>query len=233
MTELEGSIGEADQPRYRVPQMFENPPHLAVLALLQRQGHPGVRALLAVELGADRAIGDRVDGDASGERGEPRRIDKPVHPHLVAPHPAGRRQFEAAGERAVIGQEEEALGIEVEAADRDESRQAGGQRPEHRRPAPLVLMAGDEAGGLMKAPEARPLRLGQRSAVDPDLVLRRHRDCRAGEDGAVDRDPPFVDPAFGVAARAQPGTRHDLGDAFWLADRRLCHGGDPFWRGRG
>jgi len=77
MAELERPISEADQPCYRVPQMFENPSHLAVLALLQRQGDPGVRSLLAVDLDADRAIGDAVDGDPSGERGEPRGIDKP------------------------------------------------------------------------------------------------------------------------------------------------------------
>src|ERR1700687_1416248 len=77
MAELERPISKADQPGDRIAEMFHDPPHLAVLSLLQRQGDPGVGALLAVELGADRSIGDAIDGDAAGERGEPRRVDKP------------------------------------------------------------------------------------------------------------------------------------------------------------
>jgi hypothetical protein len=152
MAELEGAVGEADQPGDPIPQMFENPPDLSVLALLQGQGDPGVGALLAVELGADRAIGDAVDGNAARQRSEPRRIDKTVHPHLVAPHPAGRRQFEAAGKRTVIGQQQQALGIEIESADRQQARQALGQRAKHRRPILLVAVRGDEPGRLVIAP---------------------------------------------------------------------------------
>src|SRR5438874_1843133 len=98
MAELERPVGEADQPRHGVAEMLEGAAHLAVLALLQRQGEPGVRALLAVERGADRAISDAVDGDAAAERSQPRRVDRAVHPHPVAPYPTRRRQFEAAGE---------------------------------------------------------------------------------------------------------------------------------------
>src|SRR6266851_9499187 len=40
MAELERPISKADQPGDRIPEMFENPADLAVLALLQRQGDP-------------------------------------------------------------------------------------------------------------------------------------------------------------------------------------------------
>src|SRR5580704_17700123 len=104
-TELERAVGETDEPRHRIAEMFEDAAHLAVLALAQAERDPRVRSLLAFELGADRAVGDAVDRDASFQTGEAGFIDKAVHPHLVAAQPAGRRQFEPAGERAVIGEE--------------------------------------------------------------------------------------------------------------------------------
>src|ERR1700680_3607040 len=79
MAELKRSVSEADQPGDRISQMFENAAHLAVLALLQRQGDPGVGALLAFEVGADRAIDDAVDGGAARQGGEPRRVDETAH----------------------------------------------------------------------------------------------------------------------------------------------------------
>src|SRR5207247_779234 len=65
MAELERPIGQTDQPCDRIAEMFENPAHLTVLPLLQRQGEPRVRALLAFEPGADRAIRDAVHLDAA------------------------------------------------------------------------------------------------------------------------------------------------------------------------
>src|SRR5688572_11141262 len=95
--ELEGAVGEPDQAGDGVAEMLEDAPHLAVLAFVQRQRDPGVGALLAVERGADRAVGEAVDRDAAGQRREPRRVDVAMHPHTVPAHPAGRRQFETAG----------------------------------------------------------------------------------------------------------------------------------------
>src|SRR5215831_18587796 len=99
--------------------MLEYLAHLAVLALAHSQCDPGVAALAALETGADRAIGHAVDRDALFESGEPVRIDLAMHPHLVAPQPSRRRQLEAARDPAVIGQQQQSLGIEVEAANRD------------------------------------------------------------------------------------------------------------------
>src|SRR5262252_3453238 len=65
MSELKGSIGQADQARHRVAEMLEDPPHLAVLPLLQGYRDPGVGALLALEPGAGRAIGNAVDCNTS------------------------------------------------------------------------------------------------------------------------------------------------------------------------
>jgi hypothetical protein len=39
--------------------------------------------------------------------------------HAVAAQPAGRRQLKRAGEPAVVGEQQEALGIEIEPSDAD------------------------------------------------------------------------------------------------------------------
>src|SRR5439155_22744130 len=54
IAQLEWAIGEADEPCHLVAEMFEDAPNLAVLAFLQGQRQPGVRALLAIERRADR-----------------------------------------------------------------------------------------------------------------------------------------------------------------------------------
>src|SRR5262245_45507723 len=103
--------------------MLEYLAHLAVLALAQSQRDPGVAALPALETGTDRAIAHAVDRDALFKSGEPVRIDLAMHPHLVAPQPSRRRQLEAAREPAIIGQQQQSFGIEIEAAYRNHSRQ--------------------------------------------------------------------------------------------------------------
>ena len=153
----ERAVGDPDQPRYRVAEMVEHAADFAVLALLQRQGQPGVRSLRPVERGADRAVGDAVDRDARRQRREAGGLDRAVHAHAIAPDPAGRRQFEAAGQPAVIGQQQQPLGIQIEPADRDQPRQTRGQRAEYGRPALLVAMRRDQPDSFVIAPQARPV----------------------------------------------------------------------------
>src|SRR4029077_19956215 len=69
--ELERPVGEADQPRHRIAEMLEHTPDLAVAPLAQPDLEPGIAALLALELGGDRPIGDALDGDAVGEALQP------------------------------------------------------------------------------------------------------------------------------------------------------------------
>src|SRR4051812_36189773 len=92
--ELERPVGEADQPRHRIAEMLEHTPDLAVAPLAQTHLEPGIAALLALELGGERPIGDAVDGDAVGESLQPVRLDDAVNAHLVAAQPAGRRQLQ-------------------------------------------------------------------------------------------------------------------------------------------
>ena len=53
----------------------------------------------------------------------------------------------------------------------------------------------------------------ERLAVDGDLVVVGDVERGAGQNRAIDGDAALLDPQLGVAARAQAGARHDLGDA--------------------
>ena len=136
---------------------------------------PDVGALHLVERGLDRAVAHAVDLDAVLELVERLLRDGAVRAHAVAAHPAGGGQLQVAGERAVVGEQQQALGVEVEPADGDDARQVLGQRVEHGRAALRVAVRGDEALGLVVAPQPRRLGGGQRLAVDQDAVARARR----------------------------------------------------------
>src|SRR3546814_13290310 len=78
---------------------------LTVLALAQADSQPGVGARRLVDRHLDRAVFDAVDADALLEIAELRLVQRPEHPHPVAPDPGGRRQLEVASELAVVGQQ--------------------------------------------------------------------------------------------------------------------------------
>src|SRR3546814_16982159 len=68
LAELEGAVAGADQPVDGPAEMFADLADLAVLALGQRHRHPGVVALLAVDLGVYGALGDALDRPAAPQR---------------------------------------------------------------------------------------------------------------------------------------------------------------------
>ena len=175
IAELERPVGDADQPVHAEPEMLEHALHLAVLAFAQADGQPEIRALHAVDLRLDRAVDHAVDGDAAAKLVERRLVDLAVRAHAVAPEPAGRGKLQHAREPAVIGEEQQALGVDVEPADRHHARQVRRKRGEDRRPALRVAVGGDEALRLVEEPEPRALARGERLAVDLDAVGWRRR----------------------------------------------------------
>ena len=131
----------------------------------------------------------------------------------IAPQPAGVGQFERARQPAVIGQQQQALGVEIEPADRDQPRQAFRQIVEHRRPPFGVGMGGHQAARLVIHEQPRALARRQRLAVDGDDVVGGDVERRRIDDAAVDGDAALHDPFLGIAARGEAGARHHLGDA--------------------
>ena len=193
--------------------MFEHLLDLAVLALAQPHRDPGVGALLAIELGFDRRVVDAVEADPAAQAVEHRLVDRSVRAHAISAQPPGRRQFEHPREAAVIGQKQEALGVDVEPADSDDPGQVRRQGVENRRPPLRIARRGDEAAGFMEQKKPRALGRGEPLAVDPDVVDVADVESRALQNLAVDAHSARGDPRFGVAARAEAGAGHHLGDA--------------------
>jgi hypothetical protein len=128
IAELERPECHPDQAIHLQPEMGEHVSHLAVLALADREGEPHIGALLPFERRLDRPVMNAVNGDATTQLVE---IGLP-HPTMgadaVAPQPSRLGQFQHPGERAIIGEHQQPLAIDVEAPDADEPGQIAGQR---------------------------------------------------------------------------------------------------------
>src|SRR6185437_5902852 len=144
--------------------------------------------------------------------------------HAVAPQPSGLRKLEQARKRAVIGEQQQAFGVEIETADADEAGQVGRQLLEDGRPALRIGARGHETARLVIEEEPRALAGRQWFAIDADTVAWRHVERRRGDDRAVDRDTAGGDPFLSLAAGSQTGARNRLGDAFTALVAALVYG---------
>ena len=169
--QLERPERDADQPVHLQPERFEHLAHLAVLALADGEGEPDIGALFAVERGLDRPVAHAVERDAAAQPVERLLRDAAERAHAVAAQPGGRRQFEHARQPAVIGEQQQPLGVEVEPADADQPRQVLRQRAEDGRPPLRVGMRGHQPARLVVEEQPRALAAAQR-------LRRPRRSCR-------------------------------------------------------
>src|SRR5260370_19679933 len=167
MTELERPVGDPNEARDIEPEMREDPTDLAILALLQRHGEPGIAALGALQLRADRPVGNPVERQPLLQRFEARRLDRSMNAHAIAPDPAARGKLQRPREAAVVGEEQQPFGGQVQASDRADARQLRRQALEHGRPALLVPMRGPQTPRLVVAPEPRGRSLSARACRTP------------------------------------------------------------------
>src|SRR5262249_49454578 len=100
-----------------------------------------------------------------------------------------------------------ALGAKVETADGHQPRQVGRQIVIDRRARLRIAGRCQEPAWLVIAKEARGLSRRKRLAIDQDSRFVTNRQRPAGDALALDDDAPGGDPAFGLAARAQPSPR--------------------------
>ena len=115
--------------------MLEHALHLAVLAFAQAHRQPEIRALHAVDLRLDRAVDHSVDGDAAAELIERRLVDLAMRTDAIASEPSGGGKLQDAREPAVIGEEQQAFGVDVEPPDRHHARKLRRENGKHRRAA--------------------------------------------------------------------------------------------------
>ena len=193
--------------------MREHDAHLPVAALGERDCEPGVLPVLAVKARLDRPVADAVHSVSPPEGGERALLGCATHPHPIAPPPAPRRMLQLAGERAVVGQQQQPLGVEVEPSDGDDVAELLSHFLEHGRAALRVAVAGDEARRLVIAPEPGRRRRRQGRTVHGNDAGVIDVGRRVGHDGATKRDPAGGDQPLGVAPRAEPRPGDPLGDA--------------------
>ncbi len=103
IAELERPERQPDEPVHFKAEMFQYALDLAIFALAQAHGHPGVGALHAIERGFDPGIMNAIERHAVFQRVELRLIRLAVGADTIAAQPACRRQFENARQAAVVG----------------------------------------------------------------------------------------------------------------------------------
>jgi len=210
-------VRQADQPVHLQADGLQDLADLAVLALVQGDREPEVGALRPllgfVEPCLDRTIADAVDGHALLQGVQPVLGRAAVRAGAVTADDPRGRHLQRPRQLTVVGQQQQAFGVDVEAPHRDQPRHAGGQRLEHRRPIQRILVRRHQPHGLVIAEQARGLGLAHHVAVDGDDVAGL--DLHAGriQRTAVDGHPALGDQALDVAARTDAGAGQQLGDA--------------------
>src|SRR6202453_539323 len=213
LAQLKRPVGHPDQPVHFEAEMRHHVADFAVLAFADRKHQPDIGAMVALQRRIDRPVFDAVDFDAFFQLVELGLRHFAMGANAIAPQPAGVGQFERARQPAIIGQQQQALGIEIEPADRDQPRQTLRQIIEYRRPAFRVGMGGHQAARLVKHEQAGALARRQRLAVDGHDIIGGDVERRRIDHTAVDRDAALPDPFLGVAARGETGAGHHLGNA--------------------
>jgi len=130
---------------------------------------------------------------------------------MVAAQDGVRGAKERRRQGPVVGQEEEAGRVEVEAADRVETPGPAAEQLTHRLPALRVGERAHHAARLVQHHRAPcPARVDA-LAIDRHQVALRHR-ARAERphDHAVDGDAARQDERLGMAARGDPGGAQEL-----------------------
>ena len=142
--------------------------------------------------------------------------------HAIAAQPAGVGQFQRTCQPTVIGEQQQALGVEVEPADRDQPRQAFGQIVEHGRPPFGIGMRRHQPARLVIEEQPRTLARRQFLAVDRNDVVRGDIQRRRIDDAAVHGDAALRHHLLGIATRSEPGAGEYLGDALAGLLRLRC-----------
>ena len=153
-----------------------------------------------------------VHGHAAAQGGELVIGGAAVQADTVFAQPAGCRQFELPLDRAVIGEQQQAFGGDVEPADRQHAGHVLGEGVEHGAAALLVAIGGHEARRLVIEPQARLGGGGEGLAIHRHLVRGGDVEGGAAHGLAVDGDTPGLDPALGFAAAGKARAGDDLGD---------------------
>ena len=159
--------------------------------------------------------------------------EQPHHAHRVFALDLVARMHHLVGELAGIREEQQPLGVEIEATDRDPLAVADvGQLFEHRRP-PLGVVARDDLAGGLVIHEDPCARLREANlhelAVDPHFVARGDFLTDVGR-LAVHRDSPGEDHLLHRTARAESARGQHLVQALRLGEDLVSGRAVARWR---
>src|SRR5690625_4725242 len=201
----------AHQPRHRVAHVLEHPPHDPVAALVQLDLHQrgrgqGLQHGEAVRAGRavlQRDAAAQVLGQGAGHL--------PLDGGDVGLGDLVGGVGEAVGELAVVRQQQQPLGLLVQASDVEEPLGPVGDVLGQGGPPLRVAHGGDHAGRLVERHGELGLVQLQPYAVDVDDGGDRvHPGAQLTDDDAVDGHPPGGDEALAGAAGAVAGAGQDL-----------------------
>ena len=115
--ELERAERQADEAVYLQTQMLKNAFDLAVFAFSEAKREPAIVALGLVEPRLDWPVLDAIDLNPGLQPIELFLINGSKRPYPVTAQPAGFGQLDGARQFSVIGEQQQAFGIDVEPAD--------------------------------------------------------------------------------------------------------------------
>jgi hypothetical protein len=228
--EREAADADANEAFDGHAEELEHVAEFAIAGLEQRDADDGVGALELDEL----ELGDGADGDGAlgavlaglafaeaaeldANAVEQGLIDAALDEGLVGLGDVEPWVGEGVGEVAVVGHEDEARGLEVEATDGEEAGLGGvvddlgdGGAVE------LGLVGGgdEHAFGLVDHQIELAFRLAEGAAVDEDAIgVGVDEDGKSPDDFAIDADATLLDEVFAGAAGGDAGVGHDALEA--------------------
>jgi len=193
-----------------MPDGLKHPPHLSLPPGMNGQLHPRGLLSSAQETSPRRARRPIIQQDAVPKAIERVLCRPPFDFGLVHLLHAEARVGEAEGQLAVVGDDEQALGISVEAAGGIEASILLPEQVEHGLPAALVASRGDRTPRLVQE-HVDPGLDHEGTAVELNAVgALIHGRARAGDDLAVNPDSARSDQLCCFAARSRAGDGDEL-----------------------
>src|SRR3569832_1005875 len=190
---------------------YPHSPHLAVAAFAQHHVVPVIGALAARVDQRIEVRGAVIELHALAQALEYRVLDLTQYTHRVFAFDLAGGMHQTIGELAVVGEQQQAQRVEVEATHGDPASADAWQAIEYGRPSFRIGLTAYLAGGFVIHEHARP-RLFHRRRRSDDAAIDAH-DVAVRDTGAelrgrvVDGDASGAYPFFDAATRTHTGTR--------------------------
>jgi hypothetical protein len=190
----------------RQPNRFEHAANLAIAALGNNCPVPGICAVATQIIDLTEARRTIIEHDAIEQRQLRLIIDPAKNAHGVFSLPTVARMHQSVGDIARGGEDQQALGIEVEATNRYPARSLQTRQSlKHGGPMLGVISRADLARRLVVQQHPRRHRHGRTTngpAVDADLIVGADSLTDVGW-LTIDRDPPRNDQLFHFTTRTE------------------------------